>query len=41
VLGVQFGFWKLDDSSSIVERLARELELPPSSSSSIWIGPAR
>jgi hypothetical protein len=28
VLGVQFGFWKLDDSSSIVERLARELELP-------------
>ena len=28
VLGVQFGFWKLDDSSSIVGRLAQELEVP-------------
>jgi Zn-dependent protease with chaperone function len=28
VLGVQFGFLKLDDSSSIVERLAQELEVP-------------
>jgi Zn-dependent protease with chaperone function len=28
VLGVQFGFLKLDDSSSIVGRLAQELEVP-------------
>lgn len=28
VLGVQLGFWKLTESSSVVQRLAQELEVP-------------